>query len=68
MNRLFELGTKMTPRGLARLAKDAVFVEGKGSFMYDTAGKKYLDFSCGIGVTSTGKLFGGIIQVTVIQK
>jgi acetylornithine/N-succinyldiaminopimelate aminotransferase len=30
------------------------FKEGKGSFLYDTQGKKYLDFGSGIAVTSLG--------------
>lgn len=27
---------------------------GEGSYLFDTAGKRYLDFTCGIGVTNTG--------------
>ena len=27
---------------------------GAGSCLYDTAGRRYLDFTCGIGVTNTG--------------
>jgi acetylornithine/N-succinyldiaminopimelate aminotransferase len=30
------------------------FVKGKGPFLYDTAGNEYIDFLCGIGVTSFG--------------
>lgn len=31
-----------------------VFVRGKGAFLYDTDGKKYLDFIAGIGVNALG--------------
>lgn len=33
---------------------DVCFVKGEGSYLYDDAGKKYLDFSSGIGVNSIG--------------
>ncbi len=31
-----------------------VAVRGEGSWLYDRAGRAYLDFTCGIGVTNTG--------------
>jgi acetylornithine/succinyldiaminopimelate/putrescine aminotransferase len=33
---------------------DVSFVKGNGCFLYDDAGKEYLDFGCGISVTSLG--------------
>lgn len=27
---------------------------GEGAYLFDTDGRRYLDFTCGIGVTSTG--------------
>ena len=42
---------------LSPLIKQATKVcadHGKGSWLYDTSGKAYLDFTSGIGVTSTG--------------
>ncbi len=37
----------------ARLS-DTRVVRGEGAYLYDSEGKRYLDFSCGIGVTNTG--------------
>jgi len=33
---------------------DVAFASGKGSYLYDTEGKEYLDFASGIGVVSVG--------------
>jgi acetylornithine/N-succinyldiaminopimelate aminotransferase len=33
---------------------DVAFESGKGSILFDTSGKEYIDFSSGIGVTSIG--------------
>jgi len=33
---------------------DIVAVEGEGAWLTDAAGRRYLDFSCGIGVTNIG--------------
>ncbi len=33
---------------------DIAFASGKGSFLYDTEGKEYIDFGSGIGVVSVG--------------
>jgi 4-aminobutyrate aminotransferase len=33
---------------------DIVVTRGEGPYLYDTAGNKYLDFTCGIAVTNTG--------------
>jgi 4-aminobutyrate aminotransferase-like enzyme len=47
-------------RGIAELspvlvqATPLVIETGRGSYLYDRDGKEYLDFTAGIGVTSTG--------------
>ncbi|OQS04568.1 4-aminobutyrate aminotransferase [Thraustotheca clavata] len=40
-------------RGIGRLS-DMVLAKGKGSYVWNTEGKKLLDFTCGIGVTNVG--------------
>ncbi|MCX7725827.1 MAG: aspartate aminotransferase family protein [Chitinispirillaceae bacterium] len=40
---------------------------GKGSYLFDTEGKKYLDFGCGIAVNSLGHGNKRIIKVLVDQ-
>jgi 4-aminobutyrate aminotransferase len=35
---------------------------GEGSYLYDTGGKRYLDFTSGIGVTSTGHAHPRIVR------
>lgn len=47
-----ELDTKNGMQNYGRF--DVAFVSGKGSFLYDTEGKEYLDFGSGIGVCSIG--------------
>ena len=42
------------------------FVKGKGSYLYDAKGKKYLDFLCGVSVTSFGHAHRDLVKV--IQK
>ena len=34
---------------------DVVFVSGKGTKLYDTEGKEYLDFAAGIAVNALGE-------------
>ncbi|MGL5575493.1 MAG: aspartate aminotransferase family protein [Sarcina sp.] len=43
--------------------KDISFVEGKGSYLYDKKGKKYLDFTSGIGVNCLGHANSEIVEV-----
>ena len=38
----------------------------QGSYIYDTHGNKYLDFTCGIGVTNTGHCHPRVVEA--IQK
>jgi len=57
---LYQLGERHVTKGLARLTQG--FMEkGRGSYVEYDDGRKYLDFSSGIGVTSLGKYFSQII-------
>ncbi|MGL4655605.1 MAG: aspartate aminotransferase family protein [Sarcina sp.] len=42
--------------------KDISFVEGKGSYLYDKEGNKYLDFTSGIGVNCLGHANSEIVE------
>lgn len=45
-----------------------VFVErGEGSYIFTTDGKKYLDFTCGIGVTNTGHCHPRVVEAVQQQ-
>src|SRR5690554_6646398 len=44
--------THLSP--LLKQATGVLAVRGEGAYVYDRAGKRYLDFTSGIGVTSTG--------------
>jgi 4-aminobutyrate aminotransferase len=35
---------------------------GEGCYLFDTAGKRYLDFTCGIGVTNTGHAHPRVVK------
>jgi 4-aminobutyrate aminotransferase len=35
---------------------------GEGAYLFDTDGRRYLDFTCGIGVTSTGHAHPHVVQ------
>ena len=41
---------------------DMVVSHGEGSYLYDTKGNKYLDFTTGIGVTNTGHCHPKVVQ------
>lgn len=40
-----------------------MLAHGKGSYVWDTEGKKYLDFSAGIAVNALGHADGGVVEV-----
>jgi acetylornithine aminotransferase len=40
-----------------------VLSHGHGSYVYDTAGKRYLDFSAGIAVNALGHADEGVVKV-----
>lgn len=40
-----------------------LFVDrGEGPYLYDTQGRRYLDFTCGIGVTNTGHAHPSVVR------
>ena len=47
----------------SRLFTPSIVVErGEGSYLYDVNGRRYLDFTCGIGVTNTGHAHPKVVQ------
>jgi 4-aminobutyrate aminotransferase len=50
---LLDYGRNVT-HGLARIT-DGIMTKGKGSYVEYDDGRKMLDFTCGIGVTSLGE-------------
>ncbi len=40
---------------------------GEGSYLFDTNGKRYLDFTCGIAVTSTGHCHPRVVKAIQVQ-
>lgn len=46
---------------------DIVVDHGAGSCLYDTAGRRYLDFTCGIGVTNTGHCHPRVVAAIQAQ-
>ena len=46
---------------------DIVVDHGAGSCLYDTAGRRYLDFTCGIGVTNTGHCHPQVVAAIQAQ-
>ena len=49
--KLVQFGTKHVAKGIGRLTPE-VFESGSGSYVTMVGGRKYLDFTCGIGVTN----------------
>lgn len=48
-------------------APEHLFVKGEGSWLWDSAGKKYLDFSSGIAVTSLGHSHPALVEALTTQ-
>ncbi|HEX6292570.1 MAG TPA: aminotransferase class III-fold pyridoxal phosphate-dependent enzyme [Herpetosiphonaceae bacterium] len=40
---------------------------GEGAYLFDTGGRRYLDFTCGIGVTNTGHCHPAIVAAAQAQ-
>lgn len=45
----------------------APIVRGQGSYLFDEAGNRYLDFTCGIGVTATGHCHSEVVKAVQQQ-
>ncbi len=41
---------------------DTVIVRGEGAYVWDIEGRRYLDFTCGIGVTNTGHSHPRVVE------
>jgi 4-aminobutyrate aminotransferase len=52
---LYAFGVKHVTKGLGRIT-EGIMTKGKGSYVVYDDGRQMLDFTCGIGVTSLGKL------------
>ncbi|MEJ2211603.1 MAG: aminotransferase class III-fold pyridoxal phosphate-dependent enzyme [Anaerolineae bacterium] len=46
---------------------DMVVERGEGAYVWDTDGRRYLDFTCGIGVTNTGHCHPRVVEAIVEQ-
>jgi len=46
---------------------DIVVDRGEGIFLYDMAGRRYMDFTCGIGVTNTGHCHPKVVAAIQAQ-
>ncbi len=47
----------------SRLFTPSIVAErGEGSYLYDVSGRRYLDFTCGIGVTNTGHAHPKVVK------
>jgi 4-aminobutyrate aminotransferase len=55
------MGTEALSPVWAR-AFDIELDHGEGSYLFDTAGARYLDFTCGIGVTNTGHAHPRVVK------
>ena len=52
---LYAFGVKHVTKGLGRIT-EGIMAKGEGSYVVYDDGRQMLDFTCGIGVTSLGKL------------
>lgn len=53
-SKLFQFGKQHIARGIGR-STELVIERAQGAYVWTVDGKKYLDLTTGIGVTSTGK-------------
>ena len=49
-------GVKHVTKGLGRIT-EGIMTKGEGSYVEYDDGRRMLDFTCGIGVTSLGELY-----------
>src|SRR5699024_12393755 len=52
---------------LLKQATGVVVDHGEGSYLYDTEGRRFLDFTSGIGVTSTGHAHPKVVEAAQKQ-
>eukprot|EP01121_Diplochlamys_sp_Union-15-3_P021806 TRINITY_DN9032_c0_g3_i2.p1 TRINITY_DN9032_c0_g3~~TRINITY_DN9032_c0_g3_i2.p1 ORF type:complete len:449 (+),score=60.63 TRINITY_DN9032_c0_g3_i2:65-1411(+) len=61
-----EFGRKHLTPGIGRLS-NLVIEKGEGCYVWDTNGKKYLDFTAGIAVTNTGHCHPKVVKAVQEQ-
>ena len=63
---LAQFGTKHVARGIGRLASE-VIESGSGSYVTMLGGRRYLDFTCGIGVANLGHCHPAVTKAAQLQ-
>lgn len=63
---LAQFGTKHVARGIGRLANE-VIESGSGSYVTMVGGRRFLDFTCGIGVTNLGHCHPAVTKAAQSQ-
>ncbi|KAI8364700.1 pyridoxal phosphate-dependent transferase [Radiomyces spectabilis] len=66
MSKLVELGKRHIAKGISR-GTDLVIEKAKGPYVWTVEGKKYLDLTTGIGVTSTGHCHPTVVKAVQDQ-
>ncbi|KAJ9092016.1 hypothetical protein QFC21_006996 [Naganishia friedmannii] len=62
-----EFANKHITPGIGRVASDLIIERGKGSWVWTTDGRKWLDFTSGIGVTCLGHAHPAITAAVTAQ-
>ncbi|MDD4526561.1 MAG: aminotransferase class III-fold pyridoxal phosphate-dependent enzyme [Candidatus Margulisbacteria bacterium] len=52
---------------LGKYFPDFEVISGEGIYLYDSDGKRYIDFTCGIGVTNTGHCHPTVVKAITKQ-
>lgn len=63
---LHDFGVRHVTKGLGRIT-EGIMTKGAGSWVTYDDGRKYLDFTCGIGVTNLGESALHILLLTVLN-
>jgi len=63
---LQDIGRERICHGVGRMT-ELVLERGEGSYVYTTEGAKYLDMTCGIGVTNTGHCHPRVVKAAQDQ-
>ncbi|KAL8721868.1 MAG: hypothetical protein Q9225_001546 [Loekoesia sp. 1 TL-2023] len=63
---LAQFGTKHVARGIGRLASE-VIESGSGSYVTMMGGRRFLDFTCGIGVANLGHCHPAVTKAAQLQ-
>ena len=67
MKNLKERGLKVLSPVLAKYFDDFEVERGKGGYLFDTRGKRYLDFAAGIACCVTGHCHPKVVSATKKQ-